>query len=80
LRFEGGSDLKRKTKIQIFGEFFLKVNTIDTSPKFLDHEVDALRGGGGNIKPFVLYPGIRVEPSYNDIGLCDTSFITSDIL
>jgi len=66
--------------MQTFWGLFLKVNTIDTTLKFLDHEVDALQGGGGNIKPFVLYPGIRVEPSYNDIGLCDTSFITSDVL
>jgi hypothetical protein len=66
--------------MKTFRGLFFKVNTVDTTRKFLDHEVDALQGGGGNIKPFVLYPGIRVEPSYNNISLCDTSFIMSDIL
>ena len=63
--------------MQTFWGIFLKINRIDTTPNFLEHEVDALQCGAWNIKPFVSYPGIRVEPSYNNFGLCDTSFLTS---
>jgi len=37
------------------------------------------RGGGGGMF-YLTMLSITVEPGYNDIGLCDTSSIPSDIL
>jgi hypothetical protein len=42
----GGCDLKKLNKMQNFWGNFLKLNTLDTTLKFLDHEVDALQGRG----------------------------------
>jgi len=40
------------------------------------------RGGGGEAREmfYSTMLSITVEPGYNDIGLCDTSSIPSDIL
>jgi hypothetical protein len=53
---------------------------IDTTLRVLDPEVDTLQSGRRNVQLFILYRVIIFGPSYNDIGLCDTSSIASDIL